>query len=107
MMSVEWEKLKKKAVERDRSLGRVKRQFTLVTQGQVAEFQAEVVKWHAEYMRVGPGTGKGTLDEGLEMMQVYGAQLAKHEKTREELGIRSRDELSIEDGELVVGTCTF
>ena len=51
---------------RDRSLGRVKKQFTLVTAGQVTEFQAEVVAWHAEFIAKGPGTGKGSLDEGLE-----------------------------------------
>jgi dynein heavy chain len=85
-MAEHWEKLKKKAVERDRSLGRVKKQFTLVTQGQVAEFQAVVVEWHAEFLQKGPGTGKGTLDEGVEMMVSYAATLAAHEKTREELG---------------------
>ena len=81
-----WAKLVEKAVLTDRSLGRVKAQFTLVTKGQVTEFQAEVKEMHEKYTLKGPGTGGPDLDQGLELMEEYTALLAKLNKTREELG---------------------
>ncbi len=70
----------------DRSLGRVKKQFTIVTQGQVVEFQALVARMHEEYTLRGPGTGGVELDAGLEMMGSFTKQLAELNATREELG---------------------
>ena len=85
-MHIRWSALKEKAKLRDRQLGRVKKQFTLVTAGQVVEFQKEVVEWHELFMAKGPGRAGINLDEGLEMMISYTESLAKHEATREELG---------------------
>ena len=74
-MAARWAALKLKAWQRDRSLGRVKKEFTFVTQGQVAEFQADVKAMHEEYTKTGPGTGGVDLDAGLEMMETYTARL--------------------------------
>ena len=82
-----WEALCEKAKVRDRSLGRVKQQFTLVTQGQVSEFQAEVKAMHEDFTMRGPGTGGVDLDAGCEMMDQYTIQLGEMMRSREHLGV--------------------
>ena len=85
-IATRWAELSTKAKKTDRSLGRVKKQFTLVTQGQVSSFQAEVKEMHEEFRLRGPGTGGVELDAGLEMMETYQKTLSTMNKTREELG---------------------
>ena len=82
-IATRWAELSTKAKKTDRSLGRVKKQFTLVTQGQVSSFQAEVKEMHEEFRLRGPGTGGVELDAGLEMMETYTARLATMNKTRD------------------------
>ena len=80
-MRPNWVALCAKAKERDRQLGRVKKQFTIVTQGEVAEFIEKVAEMYAEFIARGPGTGGPDLDQGLDLMQQY-------EKTLEDMGAR-------------------
>ena len=84
-MAAKWAAICAKAKLTDRSLGRVKKQFTLVTQGQVAEFQQEVAAMYEAFNVCGPGTGI-ELEAGLEAMSAYTKQLAEMRKTRESLG---------------------
>ena len=85
-VAVKWAELLAKAVLTDRSLGRVKAQFTLVTKGQVSEFMQEVKEMHEAFTRAGPGTGGPDLDQGLDLMTEYTSTLRKMNHTREELG---------------------
>ena len=84
-IAARWDALCAKAKKTDRSLGRVKKQFTIVTQGQVKEFQAQVQELYDEFIAKGPGTGC-ELDAGLEMMTSYNKKLGEFNAIREELG---------------------
>ena len=80
----DWHALCEKAKKRDRSLGRVKKQFTLVTQGQVAEFQKAVAEMYDEFKARGPGMGV-ELDAGLELMESYTNKLEEMQHTLAEV----------------------
>ena len=90
-MRARWEELSLKAKIRDHSLGLVKKEFTLVTQAQVTEFQKEVVELHEVYNgKGGPDAGGIDLDEGLARMEKFTVELGAKVRTREQLGLAQK-----------------
>ena len=77
LLRTNWAALCAKAKQTDRSLGRVKKQFTIVTQGEVAEFVEQVKAMYDEFIKRGPGTPAPDLDQGIELMAQYTKTLAE------------------------------
>ncbi|KAM4616801.1 dynein axonemal heavy chain 10 [Polymixia lowei] len=69
----------------DRSLGRVKKTFTEITNKQIDEFKQELSIFTESFNMRGPGTLGDDLEKGLTVMATYDAELRKIESGQQEL----------------------
>ena len=89
-MRERWEELVLKAKKRDHSLTLVKKEFTLVTQSQVSEFQKEVLELHGTFEKAGPNGGGIDLEQELERFDKFQIELGAKVKTREQLSMAQK-----------------
>ena len=80
-----WAKLVDDALTRDARLVKDKQYFSNVTQSSVHTFVGDTERMWREYCSAGPGVAGIALDEGLNLMAKYRAQLGNMVRQRDEL----------------------
>ncbi|XP_075852592.1 dynein axonemal heavy chain 10 [Microcebus murinus] len=80
-----WSSLFNESVNVEHSLGGIKRTFTEITRGEIANFRALIEEFARRFYSEGPGSVGEELDKGVDLLGQFEKELARHEKSRQEL----------------------
>ncbi|XP_031792253.1 dynein heavy chain 10, axonemal isoform X1 [Piliocolobus tephrosceles] len=80
-----WSNLFNDSVNVEHALGDIKRTFTEITRGEIMNYRAQTEDFAKRFYSEGPGSVGDDLDKGVELLGVFERELARHEKSRQEL----------------------
>ncbi|XP_069353305.1 dynein axonemal heavy chain 10 isoform X1 [Eulemur rufifrons] len=80
-----WSDLFNESVNVEHALGGIKRTFTEITRGEIANYRILIEEFSKRFYSQGPGSVGEDLDKGVELLGAFERELAKHEKNRQEL----------------------
>ncbi|XP_023576433.1 dynein heavy chain 10, axonemal [Octodon degus] len=80
-----WLNLFSDSVNVEHALGGIKRTFTEITRGEIMNYRREIDDFSRRFYSEGPGTVGEDLDKGVELLNTFEREMAKHEKNRQEL----------------------
>ncbi|XP_012518857.1 PREDICTED: dynein heavy chain 10, axonemal [Propithecus coquereli] len=80
-----WSSLFNESVNVEHALGGIKRTFTEITRGEIANYRILIEEFSKRFYSEGPGSVGEDLDKGVELLGEFERELAKHEKNRQEL----------------------
>ncbi|KAM5237710.1 dynein axonemal heavy chain 10 [Ctenodactylus gundi] len=80
-----WLSLFNDSVNVEHALGGIKKTFTEITRGEITNYRAQMDEFAKRFYAEGPGSVGEDLDKGLELLGAFERELAKHEKSRQDL----------------------
>uniref|UniRef100_A0A2K5ZE43 Dynein axonemal heavy chain 10 n=1 Tax=Mandrillus leucophaeus TaxID=9568 RepID=A0A2K5ZE43_MANLE len=80
-----WSNLFNDSVNVEHALGDIKRTFTEITRGEIMNYRVQIEDFAKRFYSEGPGSVGDDLDKGVELLGVFERELARHEKSRQEL----------------------
>ncbi|XP_039327853.2 dynein axonemal heavy chain 10 isoform X2 [Saimiri boliviensis] len=80
-----WSNLFKDSLNVEHALGDIKRTFTEITRGDIVNYRVQIEEFAKRFYSEGPGSVGDDLDKGVELLGVFERELARHEKSRQEL----------------------
>ncbi|XP_013358995.1 PREDICTED: dynein heavy chain 10, axonemal isoform X2 [Chinchilla lanigera] len=80
-----WLSLFSDSVNVEHALGGIKRTFTEITRGEILNYRCQIDDFARRFYSQGPGTVGEDLDKGVELLNTFEKEMAKHEKERQEL----------------------
>ncbi|KAL4700985.1 hypothetical protein H8959_014989 [Pygathrix nigripes] len=80
-----WSNLFNDSVNVEHALGDIKRTFTEITRGEIMNYRVQIEDFAKRFYSEGPGSVGDDLDTGVELLGVFERELARHEKSRQEL----------------------
>ncbi|XP_033076049.1 dynein heavy chain 10, axonemal [Trachypithecus francoisi] len=80
-----WSNLFNDSVNVEHALGDIKRTFTEITRGEIMNYRVQIEDFAKRFDSEGPGSVGDDLDKGVELLGVFERELARHEKSRQEL----------------------
>ncbi|XP_028911199.1 dynein heavy chain 10, axonemal isoform X3 [Ornithorhynchus anatinus] len=80
-----WKKLVLQSLEVEHSLGGIKKTFTEITRTHISDFRTTIKDFARRFYSEGPGSVGENLEEGVELLEVFEKEMARHERNRQEL----------------------
>uniref|UniRef100_A0A8C5JYE8 Dynein, axonemal, heavy chain 10 n=1 Tax=Jaculus jaculus TaxID=51337 RepID=A0A8C5JYE8_JACJA len=80
-----WLNLFHESVTVEHTLGSIKRTFTEITRGEIMNYRSQLEEFAKRFYLQGPGSVGDDLDKGSELLGSFERELAKYEKSRQEL----------------------
>ncbi|XP_069922194.1 dynein axonemal heavy chain 10 isoform X1 [Oryctolagus cuniculus] len=69
----------------EHALGGIKRTFTEITRGEIMNYRHQIEQFAKSFYSEGPGSVGEDLDKGVELLGSFERELAKHERSRQQL----------------------